>query len=205
MIDCRLLLARHGQTEANARQIFQGQGGGPLDAKGREQAALLGRRLVATKLDAIVSSDLARAEETARIVAEALSLTPTVDPSLREIDVGAWSGCSIDEVKERFADEYAAWHAGIDVRRGGGETYAELAARMRRAVDRIARAHPGRAVLVVSHGAALRALACSILGVEPPGPKSLVGMRNTALAEVHHEDGAPRLVSWNDVAHLDRC
>lgn len=201
----RILLARHGQTEANANQVFQGQGGGPLDEAGRAQATALARRLASVRVDAVVSSDLLRAVLTAREVAAALGLAPSEDRALREIDVGAWSGLSVAEVKRRFAEEYAAWHAGVDLRRGGGETYAELATRMRAAVVRVAEAHRGGTVVVVSHGAALRALACSILGLEPPGPKSLVGMRNTAIAEAHLEDGALRLVSWNDVAHLESC
>lgn len=199
----RVLLARHGQTDANASMVFQGQGGGPLNAEGRAQADRLAARLVGKGVSVVVSSDLERAVQTAGIVAARLDLAPSQDPALREIDVGAWSGCSLDEVKVRFPEEYARWHAGDDLRRGGGETYAELARRMREVVVRIAESNAGRTVLVVSHGAALRALASDVLKIAPPGPKSLVGMRNTALAELAPEDGGLRLVSWNDAAHLE--
>jgi probable phosphoglycerate mutase len=199
----RLLLARHGQTDANAGQVFQGQTGGPLNEVGRTQAEKLAKRLRTSGASIVYASDLLRAVETATFVADALGVPLREDRTLREVDVGAWSGVSLDDVKRRFPEEYAAWHAGIDIRRGGGETYGELAHRLRRAVVSIAAAHPGQTVVVVSHGAALRALGCSVLGIEPPGPKSLAGVRNTALAEIVAEEGSLRLLSWNDAAHLE--
>lgn len=182
--------------------MFQGQGGGPLNAHGREQAHKLALRVVSHRPTRIVSSDLARAVETAAIVAEVLGLVPSIDPALREIDVGKWSGLSLAQVAERFPEELAGWESGTDVRRGGGETYGELAIRMRSALDRFADLAPEGPVLIVSHGAALRALACSILGIAPPGPRTLSGMHNAALSVATREDDKLGLTTWNDYAHL---
>src|SRR6202020_809574 len=100
----------------------QGQLGLGLNALGREQAALLRARLprAAVRPSELVPSDLDRARETAEILAAALGLTPLADPDLREVYLGRWQGLSYTEIAERFPDEWAAWRAGHDVRRGGG-------------------------------------------------------------------------------------
>ena len=192
-----LFLARHGRTEANANQVFQGRKGAGLDAVGREQAARLGDRVRGLGIVRLVSSDQERAVETATIVNASLGLELELDQSLREVDVGSWSGLSYAEAEARFPDEWAAWSAGRDVRRGGGETYGELADRIAGALDRVARKSAGAPTLVVTHGAALRSFVCRVLGIAPPGPKGLGGASNCGLTTVHWEDGGFRLLSWN--------
>jgi probable phosphoglycerate mutase len=199
----RLLLVRHGQTEENAKQVFQGQRGRGLDAVGRAQAARLAERLAKAKVDALVASDLERAEETARIVGRAIGLEPVLDPGLREVDVGAWTGLSYEETALRFPEEWAAWTAGLDVPRGGGETYAALAARIDARLRALAEAHAGRTVVVVSHGAALRSFVATLLGLAAQGPRSLAGLRNTSITTIVADGGMLRLVAWNDTAHLE--
>jgi len=198
-----LLLARHGETDDNARQVFQGRAGSGLNERGRAQAERLAFRLAKRGVSAIVSSDLDRAKETALIVAHITGIAPTFDADLREVDVGDWTGLSHREVEQRFPDEWGAWTNGLDVRRGGGETYEELSERIRGAIDRIAHAHMGKTVLVVSHGAALRSYVCRTLGLAAQGPSSLGGMENTALALFTIADGRMRLRAWNDHAHLE--
>ena len=178
-----LLLARHGETDDNARLIFQGQGGGSLNARGRAQAERLASRL-AGSLDLIVSSDLTRAKETAEAVARVSGLEIVFDRAVREVDVGAWTGLAYEEVERRFPEEWAAWRAGVDVPRGGGETYEGLATRVARALERIARDHVGKRVLVVSHGAALRSAMCLALGISPSWNAPLAGLHNTSLSKL---------------------
>jgi broad specificity phosphatase PhoE len=197
-----LLLARHGETDDNARKVFQGQGGGSLNARGRAQAERLGARL-AKSVDLIVSSDLTRAQETAEHVARASGASIVLDRTLREVDVGAWTGLAYEEVAARFPEEWSAWRMGLDVPRGGGETYAGLATRISAALERIARDHAGKRVLVVSHGAALRSAVCVTLGLPPRWTSPLAGMHNTALTTLRFEDEKPNLVTYNDIAHLD--
>ncbi len=198
-----LLLARHGETDDNTRQVFQGRGGGGLNEHGRAQSERLAFRLAKRGVSAIVSSDLDRAKETALIVAHVTGIAPTFDENLREVDVGAWTGLSHTEVAERFPEEWDAWNSGLDVRRGGGETYVELAERISGAIDRVAHTHMGKTILVVSHGAALRSFVCRSLGLAAQGPHSLGGMENTALALFTIVDGRMRLRGWNDTAHLE--
>ena len=196
-----LLLARHGETDDNARLIFQGQGGGSLNARGRAQAERLAARL-AGGLDLIVSSDLTRAKETAEEVARASGVEIVFDQKIREVDVGAWTGLAYEEVERRFPEEWAAWRAGLDVPRGGGETYAGLATRVAGALERIARDHVGKRVLVVSHGAALRSAVCLALGISPSWNAPIAGLHNTSLSKLRYDDEKIHLVTYNDVAHL---
>lgn len=197
-----LLLVRHGQTADNASRVFQGQGGRGLNDEGRRQARQLAQRLRTAGVDRIVSSDLERAVETARIVGAALSLEAEADEALREVNVGAWTGLSYAEVAERYPEEWAAWGAGNDIRRGGGETYAELALRIAGAVERIVAAGDHETIVVVSHGAALRSFVCRLLGLPAQGSRVLAGMVNTAITTITADEHGMRLMSWNDSAHL---
>jgi broad specificity phosphatase PhoE len=150
-----LLLARHGETDWNRDGRFQGHADPPLNARGREQARALAELVAAEPLEAIYSSDLRRAYETARVVAAIRGLDVVVDPQLRERDVGHWSGLTRAEIEERFPEELRLWHEGAVA---CGESREELADRVLAAARRIAAAHVGGQVLVVTHGGALRML-----------------------------------------------
>jgi probable phosphoglycerate mutase len=199
-------LARHGETEENATGIFQGQWGRGLNARGRVQAQALAERMRRAALDAIVASDLDRAAETARIVATACGLEPTFDAGFREVDVGLWTGKSHEEVAELYPEELAAWGRGLDVRRGGGETYAELAVRVEEALARVVatQKNPDARLLVVSHGGAIKAWVARLLGLSGERFHALAGLVNAAVTLVEWRDGGrARLERWNDASHLE--
>src|SRR5918994_5304372 len=153
-----ILLVRHAESDWNVENRFQGHVDRPLTERGCEQAEQLAEELVEPPLDAVYTSPLRRARETADVVAARHGLEAIVVAELREIDVGGWAGLSRTEVESRFPDAFRRWV------RGGegwddGESYTEMAARVVDAVLRIAEAHPGGArVLVVSHGGPIRAL-----------------------------------------------
>jgi len=169
-----ILLARHGETDWNREGRFQGHADPPLNAAGRAQARELAERLASTQFDAVYSSDLARAHETAEIVAASHGVPVVVDAGLREVDVGSWSGLTRAEIAERFPE--AEHH--------DGETREEHLARVLATVERIAHAHPGERVLIVSHGGSLRALRRHCTG-EPVHP-----IANCGVYELSFEDGA---------------
>ncbi len=198
-----ILLVRHGETDDNKAQIFQGQKGRGLNARGFEQAELLAARLSrAPRPVALYSSDLQRARETADALGRTLGLVAALDVDLRESYLGAWEGLSYDEIAERFPDELAAWRAGRDIKRGGGETFAELGDRVTRAIDRIAAAHAGSAAVVVSHGAALKTFASRVLLMPTLGLRKLRVQTNTGVTVVERDAEGYRLLVWNDDAHL---
>ena len=148
MAPTTILLARHGETDWNAVGRWQGHTDRPLTELGRRQAAELAERLADVELDAVYSSDLLRAVETAEPVAKRLGLPLQTLPELREVDVGTWAGLTRDEVAERFPDgfrRWSEWQTGWE----DGETYDEMGDARRRRDSQARgraprRAHPGR-------------------------------------------------------------
>jgi broad specificity phosphatase PhoE len=160
-----ILLARHGESDWNRSKRWQGFADRPLTDLGRRQAAELAERLKDTELDAVYSSDLQRARETAEIVAQAKGLTVETTPDLREVDVGSWSGLTRAEAEARYPERYARWLQGGEGWEDG-ETYEQLGERVLAAMQRIATAHEGERVLVVAHGGTIRAIHAAALGID---------------------------------------
>jgi len=155
-----ILLARHGETDWNLNRRVQGHSDTPLNDTGRAQAQALGEELAGERIDAVYSSDLVRAHETARAVAQPRGLGVTAIRDLRERHFGTWEGLTDDEIFARFDPT-------PDTSWGDGETREEMAERVLDALRRIAATHPGSRVLVVSHGGPLRAVLshCGVDGV----------------------------------------
>ena len=160
-----ILLARHGESDWNRSKRWQGFADRPLTDLGRQQASELAKRLEDSELDAVYSSDLQRARETAQIVAQTKGLDVQTTPDLREVDVGSWSGLTRAEAEERHPEQYARWLQGGEGWEDG-ETYDQLGERVVRAIRRIAKAHEGERVLVVAHGGTIRAIHAAALGVD---------------------------------------
>jgi broad specificity phosphatase PhoE len=149
-----LLLVRHGETDWNAEGRLQGHTDRPLSDYGGRQAQQLAGELEDDELEAIYSSDLARARETAEIVGERLGLPVVLDPDLREKDWGTWEGLN---AVERDRVEFV------------GETTEAHQERILQALRRIAERHPGdRRVLVVTHGGSMRRVQTAAMGMAMP-------------------------------------
>jgi probable phosphoglycerate mutase len=187
-----LLLVRHGETDWNRERRFQGHADRPLNDAGREQARELAGALAGERIDAVYTSDLARARETAEILAAQLGTDVVALRELREIDVGSWQGLSWPEIEERHPDGARRWHEtghGWD----GGETYDELGVRIVAVLREIAARHPGQRVLVVGHGGTVRATRAFVEGVsvvESRGRSRAIG--NCEVFRVVTEDGTWR-------------
>jgi len=149
-----LLLVRHGETDWNADGRLQGQTDRPLSDYGREQARQLAEDLQGEGFDAIYSSDLSRARETAEIVGARLGLRVELDPDLREKDWGNWEGLtSVERDRVEFVGESTEAHQE----------------RTLRALRRLSERHPGDArILVVTHGGSMRRVQASALGLALP-------------------------------------
>jgi broad specificity phosphatase PhoE len=156
-----ILLARHGETDWNRDRRVQGHSDTPLNDTGRGQARALADELAGARNDAVYSSDLLRAHETARIVAQQRGLGVTAIRDLRERHFGTWEGLTDAEIYERYPEvnDGAPW--------GDAETREEMAERVLGALRRIAETHPDQRVLVVSHGGPLRAVLthCGVDGI----------------------------------------
>ncbi|MEO6121671.1 MAG: histidine phosphatase family protein [Acidimicrobiales bacterium] len=167
----RLLLLRHGQSTWNAEHRWQGWADPPLSPLGERQAGAAARWLATWSerfAAAVVSSDLVRARRTAEVLAEGLGLGPVeVDADLRERDVGDWTGLTTGEIGSRWPAVLAEWRAGRLVATPGGEPEPALVARVLAGLSRLAARHgAGEAVLVITHGGAIRALERRF-GIEP--------------------------------------
>jgi len=160
-----LLLARHGETDWNRARRWQGHADRPLTDRGRGQATALAKRLADIALDAVYSSDLRRARETAEAVAQAQGLDVVQLPELREVSVGSWEGLTRDQAEARFPDGIRRWLAG-GTGWDDGETCPAMSARVLAAVHRIANDHEGDRILIVSHGGPIRAIHGAALGMD---------------------------------------
>ena len=198
----RLLLLRHGQTAWNANGTFQGQRDVPLDDEGRRQAHAVAKRLEGRKIHALVSSDLSRAAETARIVNARLGLEIHWDARLREIDIGEWSGRKSKDVVPQESGLAAAIQRGEDPPRGGAETLAMLRERVQAGLFDALRLAPGGTLLMVAHGGVSRTVASILLGLPDAFAGRLSSGRNTSIGEFKLTDDGPRLKRWNDASHL---
>ena len=153
----RILLVRHGESIWNAEGRWQGSADPPLSDAGRAQAAELAELLRDEGIDAVVTSDLVRASETATIVADALGLAaPTVDARLRERDVGEISGHTREQIEAKWPGLLDQWRRGELDQMPGGET--DITPRVTAAVEAVAASSEGSCVLVVTHGGVIGAI-----------------------------------------------
>jgi broad specificity phosphatase PhoE len=184
-----ILLARHGESDWNAERRWQGHADRPLSQRGVEQANALAARLEGVALDAVYSSDLERARETAAVVARSKGLQVQARRDLREVDVGSWSGLTRDEARELFPEGYERWlHGGPGWT--DGETYEEMTERIGATVHSIAREHAGGRVLIVSHGGPIRAVHALALDIDVHSYRRMRPVEpNARLSAVCIEDG----------------
>lgn len=199
----RIVAVRHGETAWNADTRIQGQRDIGLNDRGRRQAARLAQALASERLDAVYASDLARAFDTARAVADAQGLVVWADAALRERAFGRFEGLTWREIEERHPDESRRWRereAGFAP--GGGERLADFAARAVDAVAAIAARHRGQHIAIVSHGGVLDALYRAAARIALDAPRTWQ-LGNASINRLLHGEHGFALVGWNDDAHLD--
>jgi broad specificity phosphatase PhoE len=189
-----ILLARHGETDWNRDNRFQGHADPPLNEVGRAQAAELAKALAHEPLAAVYTSPLRRAFETAAIAAAPHHLEPVPVEALREVDVGSWEGLTRAEVEHHFPDQYARW---LEYEQGwdDGETYEEMGLRAIAALFELAAAHDGGRILAVSHGGPVRAAYAMADGITHAAARRRGPVvANAFVAEFAVEDGKLRRV-----------
>ncbi len=198
----RWLLVRHGETPWNDAARYQGQADIPLSEQGWTQAERLAERLAREPVDAIYASDLARARDTAQVVANRLGKPLTLEPRLREANLGEWQGLTHAEVRRRYfrdTDPLPAYF--VDTPPRGGESLRQLQARVMSAIECIAAQHADESVLLVTHGGCLKALLCAWLGIELSSYWQL-RFDSASLSEVSLYPMGAIVSRLNDMAHL---
>lgn len=188
-----VLLWRHGRTSWNVEHRFQGQSDLPLDDVGRAQAAVAARLLAGYAPDAVVSSDLRRAVQTARPLVELLGLPLALDPRLRERSLGRWEGLTRDEVLRLHPEDYAHWLAGREDRQDGREPRTALADRAAAALE----CAEGDTVVLVTHSATAIALTGRMLGLPVSGWRAVGPLSNGRWSELTRDEHGWRLRGHN--------
>ena len=201
----RFILIRHGQTDYNKLHLFQGQFDSKLTELGFAQAELAAKRVASEyHVDAIYSSDLSRAENTAKAVARAVGFdNVTTDPAFREVDVGRWMHQKVSEAFKsdpKLAQEQSE-HPGR-FRYPDGETLLEVYERAMAGIEKIAKDSDGKTVVIVSHGGTIRSLIKIWLGYDIDESKGVPSMGNTAISVFDYADGKFTPILIGDNSHL---
>jgi probable phosphoglycerate mutase len=199
-----ILLVRHGASadsvEGEAFELVEGQGDPPLSETGTHQAELVALRLAQEPFDAMYVSTLQRTAQTAAPLVARCGIAPVVDADLREIFLGEWEAGLL---RQKAADGDPLFERVLAEQRWdlvpGAETRAEFGGRQRRAIERIAAAHPGGRVIVFSHGAAIGEILAQASGSEP---FAFINADNTSISKLVVTPERWIVRGYNDTAHL---
>ena len=199
-----LVVTRHGETAWNLERRAQGHLDSDLTELGLRQAQALAERLAGERFDALYSSDLGRAMNTARAIADRIDLEPTPDVRLRERNLGIMQGLTSAEFRERFPEEYARFRSGDpDYGVPEGESARQRSQRAVEACEDLARRHGGGRILLVSHGGFLDSLFRRATGYPIEEPRRF-SIFNAGLNVFQVSGDAWRLDTWGSVDHLRR-
>lgn len=197
-----ILLIRHGETLWNLQGRMQGQNDSPLTAIGLEQARKLARRLKDVAFSALYSSDLGRAHQTARCIADATGHEVIADPGLRERHFGIFEGLTNAEIQARHPEDYVLFaKRDPDYAMAGGESAAQFRDRVVHTLEKIAGRHRGETITIVSHGLVLDTLyrtACRMAHDAPRGFPLL----NCSVNTFRHGPEGWLALAVCDVGHL---
>jgi alpha-ribazole phosphatase len=199
-------LLRHGETEWNAENRLCGRTDVPLSEAGCRQAKSLAERLKSIPFEALYSSPLKRALETARLISECVGLQPVPDQRLVELDYGQWEGKTLAEIMENDPKTFHAWDANpAQVAPPGGESGLEAQQRVVSFLDSLAARHPQGHVLVVFHKTVCRLAICHALGLSPCEYRRRLIVSNAALSIIQARPYGWQLITFNDTSHLPAC
>lgn len=198
----RVIAVRHGQTAWNAQLRIQGHTDIPLDATGRQQAQRLAQALAHEEVQAIYSSDLQRTRQTARPFAVQTGLAVRDEPGLRERGFGVFEGLSFTQIERDWPEQALRWRRReANFAPAGGESLADFARRCVQTCARLAAAHRGQTILVLTHGGVLDCLYRAATGCSLQAPRSWQ-LANAAVNRLLHGESGFVLVGWNDDQHL---
>lgn len=199
----RILLIRHGETSWNTETRIQGHTDIGLNARGRWQAQRAGQALADEGLTAVYSSDLQRAHDTAKAIAQAASAPLFVEAALRERAFGAFEGRTFAEIEQELPEAAERWRKR-DPAFGppGGEVLHEFFERSVQAVHTLAARHPGQTVAMVTHGGVLDCLYRASTGQALQAPRTWE-IANAGINRVLRAGAVLTLVGWADVTHLE--
>lgn len=197
------IFIRHGETDWNRQQRFQGQIDVPLNDLGQAQARRLGARMADEPAEHLICSDLQRAQQTAAPLAAAWQAAPVLLPGLREQCFGVLEGLDVPTIKARHPELWLQWlEHRADFALPGGENLRQFHARVMDAVKHLAEQHPGRRLAVVTHGGVLDMLWRTANGLPLSGLRTC-DIPNTGLNHLRWRQGTLDILRWADASHLE--
>ena len=203
----RIIMIRHGQSQANFEGRFAGHSDFDLTDLGRTQAECAAKYLreIGEVPDVIYSSDLLRAYHTATPVSEAFGLPINKDTSLREIYAGEWEALTLTEIAERFPEDFYVWkNEYADSCPTGGESTVKVYERIVPHVLELAKRHEGGTVFIATHATVVRAFITYAMGMSASQTGLLQGFpKNASISIFNCEDGKASIVSSNMTEHLE--
>ena len=201
-----VLLVRHGQSKGNAERRFGGHTATPLSTRGRNQAAATARTLRSESVTAIYSSDLARAMDTAKPLANMTGLPVNGTSAFRERDVGVMESLTFEDAAQQHPEQYAALlRRDFEHVLTGGESYRQLLDRARQKLDEIIEENRGGKIAVFSHTGTICILALHLMGaLDAPELKPVwISSANCGITKFElRDDGFVRVLCVNDTRHL---
>ncbi len=198
----RITALRHGETAWNVDTRIQGQLDIGLNETGYWQAARAGAALASESVDAIISSDLVRAHETALAVAEHHGLQVQTDHGLREREFGSFQGKTFAEIEAQMPQQALMWRKRVpDFSPGGGESLLIFRERVTQCLRRLASQYAGQHIIIVSHGGVLDIVYREAAGLELQAPRTWA-LGNASINRVLWNGEHLSLVGWADTRHL---
>jgi probable phosphoglycerate mutase len=197
------IFIRHGETDWNRQQRFQGQIDVPLNRLGHEQARRLARALAHERVDAMVSSDLLRTRETAAPLERTLGLQSALLAGLREQSFGVLEGLDVLGITSQHPQLWSQWlRHDADYELPEGESTRRFHARVLAAVRALAHEHEGKTLALVTHGGVLDMLWRTVHGMSLHGAR-VCDIPNTGINRLRWRGGTLDIVRWADAAHLE--
>lgn len=200
-----LLLVRHGQSEANLKDVFIGHTDANMTELGVQQARKTAQYIAQHyNVDYVYTSDLKRAYFTGLEIAQECGLNIILDKRLREIDAGEWENISFQELDRKYSVDYKRWKTDIGLSCcTGGESVKALSERILGGLIDIAKRHDGKNVVIATHATAIRAMQCVFAGKPLSEMKDIPWSSNASITEVVYENGSWHTVSAGFDEHLN--
>lgn len=201
-MDAIIILVRHGETQWNRELVFRGRKDIPLNERGLLQAQAIGEALRSKKIDAIYSSPLARAIETARPLSESLKIEIKLHKGLVDANFGKWEGKAVSQVEKEYPELFKIWkEKPWEIEFPAGESYKEIADRSYKALLDIAQAHKDQTVAIFTHRFILKVLVCEAIGLKKGFWN--IFLSTGSISELWYEDKKFVLAKLNDTSHLE--
>ena len=198
-----LILVRHGYSVSNEQKYFTGNMDIALTELGKMQAQKCAEFLKDFPIDFIYSSDLSRAMDTAKPIAEKLNLPIHPDSALREIYAGQWEGVPFTLLEQRFPDSYRTWKENIGLAVcDGGESVRSFSARVIKGIIEIAERHPGKTVLIATHATPIRALMTNAQSLPVERMAEIPWVKNASVSIFSYEANTFSIVKKDLTDHL---